>query len=194
MKDKLLRLIDAYIKDDEAINGTAKLVSSHGYERKFEGVFIMNSKNTKRPTVREYVFHNDKYIQKGIGYDFVVPKFETEPYVHYCMTFSFENQPPIQILNRSEELVVIKKGSGTKFYDNVFFDSIFFFNKIVELTYEFRTQKKPVHYLRCGSFEFDLTDEEVEEIYNKIENRRLEAKKAAEMAELNKRFEKYGIQ
>lgn len=191
MKDKLLRLIDAYIKDDEAINGTPKvnsITNQNGttYQHYYEGVFIMNSKNTQKPYGKTKTYHNDVWVDNGYIFDF--PKFEVKEFDYYTMIFSFENQPPIEILNRSLEFVVKQKGLGQK--ENKFFP----WKDTVELMFEFRTSDKPVHYLKCGTFEFDLTDEEVEEIYNKIENRRLEAKKAAEMAELNKRFEKYGIQ
>jgi hypothetical protein len=184
MKDKILKLIDAYIQDDEAINGTAKFVSGHGHGSRFEGVFIMNSKYTQKPSIKKRTYHNGEWVDNG--YIFEYPNFEVQEFDYYKMTFSFENQPPIEILNRSLEFVVKQKGLGKKLGK--------FWDKSVELTFEFHTLDKPVHYIKCGTFEFDITDEEVAEIYKKIENRRLEIKKSAELAELNKRFEKYGIQ
>ena len=129
-------------------------------------------------------YHNDVWV--GDNYIFEYPNFEVQEFDYYNMTFSFENQPPIEILNRSLEFIVKQKGWGRK--EGKFWD------KSVELTFEFTTSDKPVHYIKCGTFEFDITDSEVVEIYNKIEDRRLEIKKSAEIAELNKRFEKYGIQ
>lgn len=189
MKNKLLRLIDAYIKDDEAINGTPEVVTDHDgmrYINRYIGVFIMNSKNTQKRYGKTRTYHNDVWVDNG--YIFEEPKFEVKEFDYYTMIFSFKNQPPIEILNRSLEFVVKQKGLGRK--KNKFFP----WKDTVELTFEFTTSDKPVHYLKCGTLEFELYDEEVEEIYNKIEDRRLEIKKAAEMAELNKRFEKYGIQ
>jgi hypothetical protein len=183
MKDKLLRLIDAYIQDDEAINGIAKVTSTHNgwkYEHSYEGVFIGNSKQTKKPD----------YNQVDSGYVFKHPHIELETFDYYNMTFSFENQPAIYILHRSKKLVIKQKGLGEKQNTSIFTPWM----KTVEMTFEFHTSDKPIHYLKCGTFEFDLTDKEVAKIYNKIEDRRLEVSKSAELAELNKRFEKYGIQ
>lgn len=195
MKDKLLRLIDAYIKDDEAINGIAS-VTRIGPEYISKGVFISDTKLTRKPVINEYVFHENKNVRydNSDNYSFNIPNIEIKTYDYYDMTFSFENEPPIKIINRSENLRIIKKGFGKKkIFGNFLFSFIFVPYKKVELEFQFYTQKKPIHYLKCGSFEFELSDEEVIEIYNKIEDRRLGIKKAAEMDELNKRFEKYGI-
>ena len=189
MKDKILRLIHAYIQDDEAINGAPKVISTHNgsqYEHCLEGVFIMNSKNTQKPHLNRRTYHNDIWVDDGCIFEY--PKVEVKEFDYYSMTFSFENQPPIQILNRSEQFVLNLKGFGQK--KNNFLP----WSSTVELTFVFTTSDKPVHYLKCGTLEFDITDAEVEEIYNEIENRRSEIKKSAEMVELNKRFEKYGIQ
>lgn len=188
MKDKLLKLIDAYIKDDEVINAEPSF-RRVGPDYTYKGTFIYSLKSTQKPLVYAYAYHENKCVFNGVNYIFEIPKIEIENYDYYHIIFSFENEPSIEIINRSEKMEIKKKGFGRKLFENFF---ISFYRKI-ELQFEFCIHKKPIHYLKCGSFEFELSDQQVAEIHNKIQNRRLELKNASEMAELNKRFEKYRI-
>jgi hypothetical protein len=187
MKDKILKLIHAYIQDDEAINAKPNILRS-GYDVILDGVFIKNLKSSRKPSLYTSVYYDGYiWVTNGKGYSFNTPQFDVQKFDYYEMTFSFENQPPINIINRSKELITEQKGWGKKIGN-------FWGDISIELTFQFQTQDKPQHFLNYGTLEFELSDEEVADLHNKIEDRRLEIKKSAELAELNKRFEKYGIQ
>jgi len=124
--------------------------------------------------------YDDKYIY---------PNLEPKSFTHYSIEFSIDGIPKIEILTRLKEIVVEEKIECIKN------DSWFGIppNKKVELDLKVQRLEEVTHYIKYGEFKFDLTDLEVESIYDKITKRRLELKKKFELDELNKQFEKYGI-
>jgi len=204
-KNNSIKLIDAYIQDDDVISAKPKEYPTYfpgfkfdiEYFRLFkEGVFILNSKETKKQIPMIEAYHNDEFLErigtsylsiyKEDGYKVKFPDYKEESFTYYNALFSFENDPSIEIYSHSKQSFKEEKGEGQKE------GSIWGYNK-VELNFKIWEVTKPIHYLKCGTFEFKLTDLEVDAIYNKIVDRRLEVKKAFELVEMNKRFDKYGI-
>jgi hypothetical protein len=163
MKEKILKLIDSLIQDNKSIT--------------------KNYKNTSRHYTRiiHDVYDDDKYIY---------PNLEPKSFTHYSIEFSIDGIPKIEILIRSKEIVVEEKIECIK--NNSWFGIPT--DKKVELNLKVERLEKITHYIKYGEFvKFDLTDLEVESIYDKINKRRLELKKKFELDELNKQFENFGI-
>lgn len=180
-KQSLIDLVKACAKDPEMIN-LSYGVKNNNYNALLKGI-----------EAREIVYNifNNEYYYKGadLSYsssDFKKLKFEKLPenkeqQISYSIRIVFDKMPNINIESTIEYTLY---DAGKIPAKNGFWKSA---EKV-----EFKTKKMVLKFIvKCGGYEFELTQDEAKNLYDTILTERKAYFKSIEDAEIKERFVKY---
>ena len=176
-KKSLIALIERMVLDKTV----EKHIISDYYSSSKNGINIIN--NTCYKNKLDY-YHKDECINQRLG-DFSFKKidFKREEMIYNSVHVKFNNEPPITIkplvtyLPCEPQII-----EGRKFF--LFKANIIAKKAVVNLEY----------ILKCGKYEFPISEKEVEYIYTIVLSQKNKQKELLEYQEIMMRFDKYGVQ